>query len=194
MHSIHMNKFVAISALLFGALMLGGSAHAAKVAGVTLDDTMTVGEQSLALNGAGIRKKLFIKLYVGSLYTVEAGSSAADIVAADAPMAIRLNLISNLLTREKMVAALMDGFQKSTGGDLAPIQAGIDQLVSVLPEKFESGTAMTLAYEPGVGTHLMDGDASVSVIEGLEFKQALFGIWLSDKPAQKSLKKAMLGN
>ena len=189
-----MNKFVAISALLFGALMLGGSAHAAKVAGVTLDDTMTVGEQSLALNGAGIRKKLFIKLYVGSLYTVEAGSSAADIVAADAPMAIRLNLISNLLTREKMVAALMDGFQKSTGGDLAPIQAGIDQLVSVLPEKFESGTAMTLAYEPAVGTHLMGGDESMSVIEGLEFKQALFGIWLSDKPAQKSLKKAMLGN
>jgi len=53
---------------------------------------------------------------------------------------------------------------------------------------------MTLAYEPGVGTHLMNGDESVSVIPGLEFKQALFGIWLSDKPAQASLKKKMLGN
>lgn len=193
MHSISMNKFVAISALVFGALMFGGSAHATKVAGVTLDDTIMVGEQSLALNGAGIRKKLFIKLYVGSLYTAEASSNAADIVAGDAPMAIRLNLVSDLLTRKKMVGALMDGFNKSTGGDLAPIQSGIDQLISVLPEKFESGTAMTLAYEPGVGTHLMEGDNSISVIEGLEFKQALFGIWLSDKPAQKSLKKAMLG-
>jgi hypothetical protein len=192
MHSISINKFVAISALVFSALMFAGSVHATKVAGVTLDDTMMVGEQSLALNGAGIRKKLFIKLYVGSLYTAEAGS-AADIVAGDAPMAIRLNLVSNLLTRKKMVSALMDGFEKSTGGNLAPIQAGIDQLVAVLPEKFESGTAMTLAYEPGVGTHLMEGDQSISVIEGLEFKQALFGIWLSDKPAQKSLKKAMLG-
>jgi hypothetical protein len=187
-----MSKFVAISALVFSALMFAGSAQAAKVAGVTLDDSMTVGEQSLALSGAGIRKKLFIKLYVGSLYTVESGS-AEDIVAGDAPMAIRLNLISNLLTRKKMVTALMDGFNKSTGGDLAPVQAQIDQLVSVLPEKFESGTQMTLAYEPGVGTHLMDGDDSISVIEGLDFKQALFGIWLSDKPAQASLKKAMLG-
>ncbi|MFT4728814.1 MAG: hypothetical protein ACI9UN_003327 [Granulosicoccus sp.] len=193
MHSISMNKFVAISALVLGALMFGGSAYATKVAGVTLDDTMMVGEQSLALNGAGIRKKLFIKLYVGSLYTAEASSNAADIVAADAPMAIRLNLVSNLLTRKKMVGALTDGFKNSTGGNVAPIQAGIDQLVAVLPEKLESGSAMTLAYEPGVGTHLMDGDKSISVIEGLEFKQALFGIWLSDKPAQKSLKKAMLG-
>jgi hypothetical protein len=188
-----MNKFVAISALVFSVLMIAGSAHATKVAGVTLDDTMMVGEQSLALNGAGIRKKLFIKLYVGSLYTAEASSSAADIVAGDVAMAIRLNLISNLLTREKMVDALIDGFDKSTDGNLAPIQAGIDQLLGVLPEKFESGTAMTLAYEPGVGTHLMDADESVSVIEGLAFKQALFGIWLSDKPAQASLKKAMLG-
>lgn len=192
MTALSMNKIVAISALIFGALTFGGTVHATSVAGVTLDETMIVGEQSLALNGAGIRKKLFIKLYVGSLYTAEKGS-AADIVAGDAPMAIRLNLVSDLLTREKMVGALMDGFAKSTGGDLAPIQAGIDQLVSVLPEKFESGTVMTLAYEPGVGTHLMEGDESISVIEGLAFKQALFGIWLSDKPAQESLKKAMLG-
>lgn len=192
MTALSMNKIVAISALIFGALTFGGTVHATSVAGVTLDETMIVGEQSLALKGAGIRKKLFIKLYVGSLYTAEKGS-AADIVAGDAPMAIRLNLVSDLLTREKMVGALMDGFAKSTGGDLAPIQAGIDQLVSVLPEKFESGTVMTLAYEPGVGTHLMEGDESISVIEGLAFKQALFGIWLSDKPAQESLKKAMLG-
>ncbi len=31
-------------------------------------------------------------------------------------------------------------------------------------------------------------------LEGLDFKKALFGIWLSDKPAQASLKKAMLAN
>ena len=192
--AITMNKLVAIGALLLcSALMFSGSATAAKVAGVTLDDTMMIGEQSLVLNGAGIRKKLFIKLYVGSLYTAEAGSNASDIVAADSPMAIRLNLISDLLTRKKMVTALMDGFNKSTGGNLALIQAGIDQLISVLPEKFAFGTDMALAYEPGIGTHLMEGDKSISVIEGLAFKQALFGIWLSDQPAQKSLKKAMLG-
>lgn len=194
MNTSSSTKLLSISALLFGALMfMASSANAAKVAGVTLDETITVADQSLQLNGAGIRKKLFIKLYVGSLYTASGAGSASEVIDADEVMAIRLNMLSDLLTRKKMVAALKDGFKKSTGGDMAPIQSGIDQLIEVMPEKIKPGTEMTLAYEPGVGTHLMDGDQSISVIEGLDFKQALFGIWLSDKPAQKSLKKAMLG-
>lgn len=194
MNTSRSTKLLSFSALLFGALMfIASSANAAKVAGVTLAETMTVADQSLNLNGAGIRKKLFIKLYVGSLYTASGSGAASDIVNADEAMAIRLNMLSDLLTRKKMVDALNDGFKKSTGGDTSGIQSGIDQLIEVMPEKIKPGTQMTLAYEPGVGTHLMDGDQSISVIEGLEFKQALFGIWLSDKPAQKSLKKAMLG-
>ncbi|HCX90261.1 MAG: hypothetical protein COW04_00540 [Deltaproteobacteria bacterium CG12_big_fil_rev_8_21_14_0_65_43_10] len=31
------------------------------------------------------------------------------------------------------------------------------------------------------------------VTNGLPFKKALFGIWLCDNPAQKSLKREMLG-
>ena len=195
MNAISSTKLWSISALLFSALLVAVSpVNAAKVAGITLDDSISVADQSLSLNGAGIRKKLFIKLYVGSLYTVSGDGSATDIVTADEPMAIRLNMISDLLTRKKMVGALNDGFKKSTGNNTAPIQAGIDQLISVMPETIATGTQMTLAYEPGVGTHLMDGDTSLSVIPGLAFKEALFGIWLSEKPAQSSLKKAMLGS
>ena len=34
----------------------------------------------------------------------------------------------------------------------------------------------------------------LEVINGIEFKQALFGIWLSENPAQESLKEDMLGS
>ena len=33
----------------------------------------------------------------------------------------------------------------------------------------------------------------LTTIRGLEFKKALFGIWLGEKPADKNLKKGMLG-
>ncbi len=188
------SRLMSISALLFSALFFMGTANAAKVAGVTLDDSITVGGEDVPLRGAGLRKRLFIKLYVGSLYSGDAGASAADVIGADKAMAIRLNTLSDFLTRKKMVGALKTGFKKSTGDNTAPIQAQIDQFIGVLPDKIKPGTEMTLAYEPGVGTHLMNGDESVTVIPGLEFKQALFGIWLSDKPAQASLKKGMLGN
>ena len=55
-------------ALLGCALSL--PAHVAKVAGVKFDETsqLSAGVPQLVLNGAGIRKKFFVKVYVGALY------------------------------------------------------------------------------------------------------------------------------
>jgi len=56
------------SALL--ATAIAAPAQAAKVAGVELEDSVQISADTpeLVLNGAGIRKKLFIKVYVGALY------------------------------------------------------------------------------------------------------------------------------
>lgn len=177
--------------LLMGLLCL--PVHAAKVGGVTLDDSLTIGEQATTYNGAGIRKKLFIKLYVGSLYLASPTADAAHIIDADEAMAIRLDILSDLLTRKKLVKALDEGFENSTGGNTQAIQARIDKMLGFMQEKIVPGHRYTLAYEPGVGTHISRNGEALTVIEGLDFKQALFGIWLSDKPAQGSLKAAMLG-
>lgn len=190
----HMNRLKGVTATIaLATVLFAGNALAVKVAGVELAPTITVGEQELTYNGAGIRKKLFIKLYVGSLYAAQNSNDAAALVSADEAMAIRINVISDFLTRSKMVKALNEGFAKSTGGDTAPVQAGIDQLMELMKDKIKTGNSLTLAYEPGAGTHVMRDGEALSVIPGLAFKQALFGIWLSDSPAQASLKKAMLG-
>ena len=46
---------------------------------------------------------------------------------------------------------------------------------------------------PGRGVEVYKNQEKGSLTEGLIFKQALFGIWLGDKPAQRSLKKELLG-
>jgi hypothetical protein len=92
-----------------------------------------------------------------------------------------------------MLKALNDGFKNSTGGDTAAIQPQIDQMIEFMGEKIKIGDVFHYVYEPGSGTHMIKNDGAPVVIEGLDFKQALFGIWLADKPAQASLKKAMLG-
>ena len=189
-----MNKLTGITAVLtLATVLFAGNALAVKVAGIELAPTMMVGEQELTYNGAGIRKKLFIKLYVGSLYAAQNSNDAAALVSADEAMAIRINVISDFLTRKKMIKALNEGFSRSTGGNTAPIQAGIDQLIGLMKDSIKTGNSLTLAYEPGAGTHVMRDGEALSVVPGLAFKQALFGIWLSDSPAQASLKKAMLG-
>lgn len=179
--------------VLLMSLILAGTAQAAKVAGVELEDSFTVGDTEVFYQGAGVRKKLFIEMYVGSLYLANSSSDSEAIVLADEPMAIRLNILSDLLTRKKMIKAYNDGFKRATGGDTAAIQSRIDHMVSLMKEKLRPGNSYTLAYEPGVGTHISRNGEEATVIEGLDFKQALFGIWLSDKPAQADLKSAMLG-
>lgn len=191
MHTLH-RRHVKTLLLTLTLTLCSAPALAKKVAGVELADTISVGSNELSLNGAGIRKKLFIKLYVGSLYLAASGNDGNAIISADEPMALRLNILSDLLTQKKMVKALKDGFSNSTNGNTAPIQAEIDQMIALMQEKIRPGHSYTLAYEPGVGTRVSRNDEELSVIAGLAFKQALFGIWLSEKPAQASLKKAML--
>ena len=55
-------------AALIAALLSVPGLHAAEVAGVKVDDKIRVGSSDLVLNGAGLRSKVFIKVYVGALY------------------------------------------------------------------------------------------------------------------------------
>lgn len=179
--------------LVISIAFVTSPAQAKKLRGVELAETATIGGNELILNGAGVRTRLIIKLYVGSLYTTTKSDDAAAILDADEPMAIRLNIISDLLTRKKMVKALKAGFKNSTGGNTAPIQPQIDQMLGLMQGKIGTKDQYTLHYKPGSGTHVSKNGEEVGLVEGLEFKKALFGIWLSDSPAQGSLKAGMLG-
>lgn len=186
-------RSVARLALAAALLVSCSAALALSIANVTLDDKIVIDNAELQLNGAGLRKKLFIKLYVGSLYSSNPGNDAQALIEADEAMMIRLHILSDLLTRDKMIKALLDGFEKSTGGNTQYIQAQIDQLVDSQQEKIRPGDSFSVFYHPDSGTQVLRNGDLVTTIEGLEFKKALFGIWLSDNPVQASLKKAMLG-
>ena len=48
-------------------------------------------------------------------------------------------------------------------------------------------------FIPEIGTHVLKNNELVELIPGFDFKKAFFGIFLSNNPIQKNLKKAMLG-
>jgi hypothetical protein len=93
-----------------------------------------------------------------------------------------------------MENATREGFENATQGNTEPIKIQIEEFISVFKEKIEEDDIFDLIYLPGKGLEVYKNSELKSRIEGLDFKQALFGIWLSEKPAQKSLKKEMLGN
>ncbi|TWI77319.1 chalcone isomerase-like protein [Desulfobotulus alkaliphilus] len=162
------------------------------VRGVDLPTSITLEEDTLVLNGAGTRRRAMMNLYVGALYLQEKNSNATAIINADASMSIRLHITSGMITRERMLDAINEGFEAATGGNTAPIQTQIDILNGFFSDEIKEGDLIELAYTPTRGVIMSKNGATRGSIEGLDFKKALFAIWLGDKPADNRLKRDML--
>ncbi|MEM7314382.1 MAG: chalcone isomerase family protein [Planctomycetota bacterium] len=172
---------VALSTLLVGSL----SAQQMPV-------SMKIGNTPLILNGSGVRTKSFLQLYQAGLYLPQKSKNASEIVNSDVPMSIRLEITSRFVSQSKMLTALNEGFVNSTGGKVAQLKNEIEQFRACFSDKLVMGDILQMTYTPGVGTAVSKNGKAKGVIKGLPFKQAMFGIWLSAKPADKTLKQAML--
>ena len=148
---------------------------------------------TLTKNGQGTRIIFFMTVYEGSLYLETKNSNAEEIVNMDAPMAIRIDVTSTMVTAEAMKKALSEGLEKSTGNNTDAISKEIIQLSSSFDSDVSSGDYYEFIYLPNLGTHVVKNSELVELIKGMDFKKAFFGIFLSDNPIQKNLKKAMLG-
>ena len=147
----------------------------------------------LVLNGQGTRVIFFMKVYDGSLYLETKSSDAKEIVNNNSPMAVRIDVTSEMVTAEAMKKALSEGLKKSTNNNTENISDEIEQLSSSFNSAVSSSDFYEFIYIPDAGTHIIKNKELVDLIPGLEFKKAFFGIFLSDNPIQKNLKKAMLG-
>ena len=163
------------------------------VSGVKVDEKLSLEGQSLVLNGAGTREKMWIDLYVGSLYLPKKSSSAKDIMDSKDAGAIKLNIISGMITSDKMISAINEGFENSTGKKTALLKAKIDKFKGFFKEEIKKGDVFTIINVPNEGVVVYKNGVKKGTIEGHDFKKALFGIWLCDKPADKDLKDEMLG-
>ena len=179
--------------LVLTLIIMSPVSNAKEIEGINLPESLEVAKSKLILNGAGVRSKFFIDLYVGGLYLQNKSNNPREIIEGDEPMAIRLHIISSLITSKKMENATREGFENATKGNTEPIKSQIEQFISVFKEKIEENDIFDLIYLPGKGLEVYKNGELRSRIEGLAFKRALFGIWLSDKPAQNSLKEEMLG-
>jgi hypothetical protein len=170
-----------------------GSAAAREIAGIEVPESITAENKVLVLNGAGIRKKYFLKIYVGALYLPVRHSSVNEILADQGAKGIVMSFLYKEVSAEKLVDAWNEGFAgNSTPVELRDLQDRIDQFNSLFP-LVRSGDEIRLIYLPQKGTQVWVNDTLKGSIAGEDFSQALLKIWLGEKPADASLKEAMLG-
>jgi hypothetical protein len=186
-----MKKILLVAVACLG--MLTGTAQTT-INGVKVEKTLTVENEEMVLNGAGMREKLWYDLYVGSLYLKSKTKDAKQIVMADQTMSIVLDITDENVTQSKMKEAVNDGFDEScTRSERKKIEGKISKFMGLFSDAIVEGDQFIITYIPGKGTMVSKNGKDLGVIDGMDFKKALFGIWLGDYPADDDLKAAMLG-
>ena len=178
---------------LFTIILIFGVFLALPIYGADTPDQIEYQGSTMTKNGQGTRIIFFMKVYEGSLYLETKSANALDIINLDAPMAIRIDVSSQMVTADAMKKALSEGLEKSTGNNTDSIMKEINQLSSSFDTAVSTGDYYEFIYLPELGTHVLKNSLLVELIKGIDFKKAFFGIFLSDNPIQKNLKKAMLG-
>lgn len=180
----------AIFVLIFGVQ----SVAAREIAGVAVPESVTLKNKALVLNGAGIRKKLFMKIYVCALYLTAKRTAVSEILADPEAKRIVMSFLYKEVGVERQVEGWNKGFRDNNSGEeLKGLQDRIN-LFNSLFTTVRKGDVIRFDYMPEEGTQVWINDTLNGIVPGEDFFAALLKIWLGPKPAEANLKDALLGN
>jgi len=186
--------------LLAGLILSGAAAlaHAQPidVEGVKFEPTVQVGGQPLQLNGAGVRTRLFFKVYAAGLYVPQKANSAAVLLVQKGPRRVAIGMLRDV-DAETFVSALNDGLKANlTEQQLAGFKAQIETLNANFKAIGEAkkGDQINFEFAPETGTRVVvNGQPRGKAIAGEGFFEAVLRVWIGDKPVDGDLKKGLLG-
>jgi len=181
-------------AALVAALLAAPGLQAAEVAGIRVDDTLKLGGGELLLNGAGLRSRLFIKVYVGALYVAQKSTTPAGVIDSPGQRRMVMRMLREM-DAETLHGALEEGLQNNlSAGELAELKLPAEQLGKIMKGigKVKEGDSIAIDFSADGVAVSLNGE-SRGKVAGVGFGKALLKVWLGDKPADASLKKALLG-
>lgn len=172
------------------SLVMASPAWAKELAGVKMADSMSLEGKELKLNGIGLRTKVFFKVYVAGLYVETPNKDGAALISSDQVKHISLKMLRDL-DKGKITEAIREGFDKNSKAQLPALKERLDKLLASIND-LKSGQSLNITYVPAKGVTL-GGDAGKLTIEGKDFADALFAVWLGSNPVEADLKKGLLG-
>ena len=185
--------------LLAAGLCWGAAATAAvavELAGVKVEDAVTVSGTKLQLNGAGIRYKGPFKVYVGDLYTTRRVSSLDELIAAPGPKRLSMTFLRDINSAEfgkLLTRGMEDNVSKQ---ELSKIIPGMIKMGDIFAanKSFAPGDVCSLEWDPAKGLSVYaKGKLQAEPFKDPAFYRALMSIWFGNTPADWKLKDELLG-
>lgn len=181
--------------VLFAAsLAIANAAMALDVAGVKVEERVQVAGKELALNGAGLRTRLFFKVYVAALYAEKPSKDATVLIAGPGNRRIVMTMLREL-DAETLQGALEEGLRNNlTEAERAALKPSIEALGTAMRSigKVVPGDTVTLDFS-GEGLSIAYNGSPRGKIADERIGPAVLKVWLGEKPAEEALKQALLG-
>jgi hypothetical protein len=174
------------------ALLVALPAFAREREGVVAPPTIQVEGKALQLMGMGLRKKLWFKVYLASLYLETPTEDPSQVISSDQIKRVQMNMLRDL-DRGKIVEAVQEGFQRNSGPQMPALQERLDRFLRAVPD-LRGGQTIVITYLPGRGTLIKAGSGEEVSLPGKDFADALFSVWLGKQPVDGDLKQEMLVN
>ena len=180
--------------LLLTILLLNASVvNDVKIAGVNFTQTLSKNNVDFVLNGAGVKTRFFLDLYVAGLYLQKKSKDPLFIGNCECPIALKIVITSSWVSVKTFRSAVDDWFYKSTKGKIAPIKDRIELFKATFGNDINIYDEILMVYQPKLGIKVYKNGVYKNVIPGLDFKRELAKLWLGENPVSLELKNGLLG-
>lgn len=187
----------ALPAAVAAALMLAAissiPAAAATLAGVTMPDSVKVGDHQLTLNGIALRSKAIFKVYVGGLYLPDKEHDWKKVLAEDEPRRMVMQWVRNV-GKDLICEGWQEGLEANTPNPTAEVKQNFQALCGFMQDA-KTGDRFIFTYTPGGGVEVAINDTVKGTLGAKPFADALFATWIGPKPGPgEAFREALMGN
>ena len=185
-----------LSAFLLSATQLQ-AAQAMQIESIHYAPTTEVAGDSLTLNGAALRKKLFFKVYAAGLYVKTPTQDVNAVMNETGAARVRLGLLRDV-SGESFIEALDDGLKANlTPKKEQAVAKELDELRTLMKQigDVKVNDLVDFDYVPNKGTMVSLNGKPVgqTIGGGRALYNAVLAIWLGDKTIDNTLKSGMMG-
>ena len=179
------------------AAFLYTNAAAIEVSGAKLDDRVTIGDQTLILNGAGGLTRAGTKMYVAAFY-MRVRKKTLQEVSELTWWAKRITVtMLRDTSSDDLGESIVSGIRKnSTQEETRRFGLQLTKIGEALSKfpKLRKGASLSLDWVPNRGTVVVvDGTAVCDPIPDEAFYEAILKVWLGNEPVDVNLRNDMLG-
>ena len=149
------------------------------------------GEVRIEVAAAGVRKKLFIKVYATGLYLEKPGIDLEEVINSDQIKAVLMHFVYRKVSADKLNKAWREGFAKNTPGAGSGLKKRMADFIALFKDAAVRGDRILLTYRPGQGTTVTFNNQQLGSIPGHDFNRALMKVWFGKNPADRGLKESI---